>query len=147
MDTFMLRLPWWPVLRLFSRNPLVRTVDRVEGVLVLGAVVVSLLAAPFAAAAVGTRVHDARSHVYTEQPQARHAVAATVTGVHGTGAGSAPSCATSREPDELGRPVGDGPTRRTPSRLIAPALAPTYTLGSQPAARSRGISTDSAPAS
>ncbi|HUL98913.1 MAG TPA: hypothetical protein VLU24_05750 [Mycobacterium sp.] len=42
----------------------------------LGAVVVSLLAAPFAAAAVGTGVHDA---VYTEQSQARHAVAATVT--------------------------------------------------------------------
>jgi hypothetical protein len=90
MDTFTLRLPWWPVLRLFSRNPLVRTVDRVEAVFVLGAVLVSLLAAPFAAAALGTGVHDARSHLSTEQAQSRHAVAATVTDVHGTGSAPPP---------------------------------------------------------
>ncbi len=90
MDTFTLRLPWWPILRLFSRNPLVRTVDRVEAVLVLGAVVVSLLAAPLAATAVGTAVHDARGHLHAEQAQTRPAVTATVTDVHATGAESVP---------------------------------------------------------
>jgi hypothetical protein len=64
MDTFTLRLPRWLILRMFSRNPLLCAVDRVEAVFVLGAVVVSLLAAPFAAAIVGTAVHDARSHLY-----------------------------------------------------------------------------------
>ena len=82
MEMFTLRLPWWPILRLFSRNPLVRTVDRAEAVAVLVAVVVSLLAAPFAAAAFGTAVDDARSHVYAEQAQTRHALTATVTDVH-----------------------------------------------------------------
>jgi hypothetical protein len=86
MEMFTLRLPWWPILRLFSRNPLVRTVDRAEAVVVVVAVVVSLLAAPFAAAAVGTAVDDARSHVYAEQARTRHAVTATVTDVHPIGA-------------------------------------------------------------
>lgn len=90
MEPFTLRLPRGPILRLFSRNPLVRTVDRVEAVLMLGAVVVALLAAPFAAAPVGTAVHDARGHLYAEQAQTRHTVLATVTDVHATGAESAP---------------------------------------------------------
>ena len=46
MDAFTLRSPWRP--RLFSRNPLVRTADRVEAVIVLLLGVASLLAAPFA---------------------------------------------------------------------------------------------------
>lgn len=90
MDPFTLRLRWGPILRLFSRNPLVRTVDRVEAVFVLGAVVVALLAAPFAAAAVSTAVHVARGHLHAEQAQTRQDVTATVTDVHATGAESAP---------------------------------------------------------
>ena len=91
MEPFTLRLPWGPVLRLFSRNPLVRTVDRVEAVFMLGAVLVALLAAPFAAAAaVGTAVHDAPGHLYAEQAQTRQAVTTTVTDVHATGAEPAP---------------------------------------------------------
>ena len=46
---------------------------------------VSLWAAAVAAA-VGTAVHDSRSHLYAQQAQTRHAVTATVTDVHVTGA-------------------------------------------------------------
>jgi hypothetical protein len=90
MEPFTLHLPWGPILRLFSRNPLVRTVDRVEAVLILGTVVVALLAAPFAAAAVGTAVHDSHGHRYAEQAKTRQADAATVTDVDATGAKPAP---------------------------------------------------------
>ena len=77
MNTFTVRLPRWPIVRLFSRNPLVRASDRIEAVVLVLAVVVSLLAAPIAAA-IGTAVHDARRHVYIGQAQTRHTVAATV---------------------------------------------------------------------
>ena len=90
MDPFTLRLPWGPIRQLFSRNPLVRKVDRVEAVLMLGAVVVVLLAAPFAAAVVGTAVHDARGHLYAEQARTRQAVTATVTDVRATDTEPAP---------------------------------------------------------
>lgn len=77
MDTYTLRLPRWPIVRVLSRNPLVRTSDRVEAVMLLLAVMVSILAAP-AAAAIGTAVHESMSHRYTEQAQTRHTVTATV---------------------------------------------------------------------
>jgi hypothetical protein len=89
MEMFMLRLPWWPI-RLFSRNPLVRTVDRIEAVVVGLAAVASLLGAPIAAVAVVTAVHDARSDLYTEQAPTRHPVTAVVTDVHAIGTGLAP---------------------------------------------------------
>jgi len=79
MDTFTVGLPRWPVLlRLLGRDPLVRTTDRVEALVVVLAVVVSLVAIPIAAA-VGTAVYDTRRHVYAEQADTRHTVAATVT--------------------------------------------------------------------
>src|SRR6476469_8095277 len=81
MDTFTLRLPRWPVLlRLAGRDPLVRTTDRIEALVVVLAVVVSLLAIPIAAA-VGTAVYDSRRQAYAEQTHTRHPVAATVTDV------------------------------------------------------------------
>jgi hypothetical protein len=88
MEMFMLRLPWWPI-RLFSRNRLVRKVDRIEAAVVLLAVVTSLLGAPIVAVAVGTAVHDARSDMYTEQAPTRHPVTAAMTDVHAIGAGLA----------------------------------------------------------
>jgi hypothetical protein len=91
MVTFTLRLPWWPIVRLFSHNPLVRTVDRVEAVFVLAAVTLSLLGAPVAAAAVGTVVHDARSHLYAQQAQTRHALTATGTDADAARAQPAPT--------------------------------------------------------
>lgn len=81
MDVFTVRLPRWPILlRLRGRDPLVRTTDRIEALVLALAVVVSLLAAPLAAA-VGTAVYDSRRLVYAEQAHTRHAVAATVTDV------------------------------------------------------------------
>jgi hypothetical protein len=81
MDAFTVRLPRWPVLlRLLGRDPLVRTTDRIEALVVVVAVVVSLLAVPIAAA-VGTAVYDSRRQAYAEQTQSRQTVAATVTDV------------------------------------------------------------------
>jgi hypothetical protein len=81
MDTFIVRLPRWPtLLRLLGRDPLVRTIDRVEALMLVLAVVVSLLSAPIAAA-VGTAVYDSNRDLYAEQARNRHAVAATVTDV------------------------------------------------------------------
>jgi hypothetical protein len=79
MDTFTVGLPRWPVLlRLAGRDPLVRTIDRIEALVLVLAVVVALLAAPIAAAA-GTAVYDSNRHIYAEQAHTRHTVAATVT--------------------------------------------------------------------
>ena len=81
MDTFTVRLPRWPVLlRLAGRDPLVRTIDRIEALVLVLAVAVSLIAAPIAAA-VGTAVYDSSRHIYAEQAHTRHTVAATVTDV------------------------------------------------------------------
>ncbi|MFL6081988.1 MAG: hypothetical protein ACJ74F_02030 [Mycobacterium sp.] len=81
MNTFTVRLPRWPVLlRLAGRDPLVRTTDRIEALVVVLAVVVSLLAIPIAAA-VGTAVYDARRQTYAEQADTLHTVPATVTDV------------------------------------------------------------------
>jgi beta-lactamase regulating signal transducer with metallopeptidase domain len=81
MDTFTVRLPRWTVLlRLAGRDPLVRTTDRIEALVLVLAVAVSLLAAPIAAA-VGTAVYDSSRHIYAEQAHTRHTVAATVTDV------------------------------------------------------------------
>jgi hypothetical protein len=90
METFTLRLPWWPILRLFSRNPLVRRVDRIEAAVVLLVTVAALLGAPIAAVAVGTAVHDARSDPSTERAPTRHPVTAALTDIHAIGAGLAP---------------------------------------------------------
>jgi hypothetical protein len=81
MDTFTVRLPRWPVLlRLAGRDPLVRTIDRIEALVLVLAVAVSLIAAPIAAA-VGTAVYDSSRHIYAEQAHTRHTAAATVTDV------------------------------------------------------------------
>src|SRR4051812_1930322 len=80
-DTFTVRLPRWPVLlRLAGRDPLVRTIDRIEALVLVLAVAASLIAAPIAAA-VGTAVYDSSRQIYAEQAHTRHTVAATVTDV------------------------------------------------------------------
>lgn len=68
---------WLLAQRLFGRNPLVRVSDRVEALVSVLAVVLSLLTLPIAAA-VGTAVYESRSNLYTEQDQNRSTVAATV---------------------------------------------------------------------
>jgi hypothetical protein len=79
METFTVPLPRRLFARLFGRNPLIRTTDRVEALIVVLAVAVSLIAVPFSAA-VGTAVYDSRSRLYAEQARTRHPVTATVTG-------------------------------------------------------------------
>ncbi len=80
LDTFDVpaRVPR-PLARLFGRNPLVRTTDRVEALLLVLVLAISILALPVAAA-VGTAVHESRARVYAEQAQTRHQVVATITG-------------------------------------------------------------------
>ena len=81
MDVFTVRLPRWPLLlRPAGRDPLVRTIDRIEALVLVLAVAVSLIAAPIAAA-VGTAVYDSSRQIYAEQAHTRHPVAATVTDV------------------------------------------------------------------
>ena len=81
MDTFTVRLPRWSVLlRLLGRDPLVRTTDRIEALVLVLVVALSLLAAPITAA-VGTAVYDSGRQAYAEQADTRHTVAATVTDV------------------------------------------------------------------
>jgi hypothetical protein len=78
LETFMMRLPRWSVFELVSRNPLVRSSDRIEALVLALAVVVSLLAVPLAGA-VGTAVYDSRRDVYAEQTHTRHITTATIT--------------------------------------------------------------------
>jgi hypothetical protein len=63
------------VLRLFSRNPLVRTSDRIEAAVVTLAALVVIIAAA-CAGALATMVHDARAQMYIEQAKTRHPVVA-----------------------------------------------------------------------
>jgi hypothetical protein len=78
METFAVRLPQWPIFRLFRRNPLLRATDRVEALAMAVAVMVSVLAIPVAAA-VGTAVHDSQRDAYVQQRHSRHLVTATIT--------------------------------------------------------------------
>jgi hypothetical protein len=74
MDSFVIRRRVRPVLRLFSRDPLVRASDRVEAVIALAALVVVIAAA--GAGALATMVHDARTQMYIEQAKTRHPIVA-----------------------------------------------------------------------
>ncbi|MCV7302937.1 hypothetical protein H7J93_25250 [Mycobacterium barrassiae] len=78
METFTVRLPEWPVLALFRRNPLLRASDRIQALVLAVAVVVSLVTFPVAAA-IGTAVYDSRRDIYAQQHQTRHLVSATIT--------------------------------------------------------------------
>lgn len=79
MASFTVPLPRRLFVRLFGRNPLIRTTDRVEALILVLVVAVSLIAVPVSAA-VGTAVHDSRSRAYAEEVQTRRPVTATVTG-------------------------------------------------------------------
>lgn len=79
METFTVSLPRRLFGRLFGRSPLIRRSDRVEALILVLVVAVSLLTVPIAAA-VGTATYDARSRLYAEQAQTRRTVTATVTG-------------------------------------------------------------------
>ncbi|UMB70895.1 Rv1733c family protein [Mycobacterium paraterrae] len=75
MQTFVIRPMTWPVLRLFSRNPLIRASDRIESGIVTLAVLFVVVAAA-GAGVIGTLIHDARAQEYHEQARTRHTVVA-----------------------------------------------------------------------
>lgn len=78
METFTLDPHRWWLARLLGRNPLLRTADRIEVLVIVCAVMVSLLAIPVAGA-VGTATYDAHHRLYAREAQTRHLVTGTVT--------------------------------------------------------------------
>jgi hypothetical protein len=76
MKSFVIRPMTWPILQLFSRNPLIRTSDRIETAVVTLAVLLVVIAAA-CAGALGTVIHDTEAQNYRQQAQTRHAVVAT----------------------------------------------------------------------
>jgi hypothetical protein len=76
MESFAIRLTNWPVLRLFSRNPLVRGSDRVEEAVVALAVLLVVVAAA-CAGVLGTLAHDMEKQKYLGEAATRHTVTAT----------------------------------------------------------------------
>jgi hypothetical protein len=77
MQSFVIRPMTWPVLRIFSRNPLVRTSDRIESAIIAVALLLVVIATA-CAGVVGTAVYDAKAQLYRGQAQTRHALVATV---------------------------------------------------------------------
>jgi hypothetical protein len=77
MQSFIFTPTRWPIIRAFGTNPLVRTSDRIETIVVVSAVAFALLAAPVACA-IGTTIHETRSRFYAEEAQARQPVRAVV---------------------------------------------------------------------
>ena len=77
METFTLSLGRCWIIRAVGRNPLVRTSDRVEA-LMLVLVFATALAVTAVAGAIGTAVHDTHARAYAEQSRDRHPVTAMV---------------------------------------------------------------------
>lgn len=75
MQSFVIRPMTWPVLRLFSRSPLIRVSDRIETAVGTLAVLFVVIATACAGVA-GTMIHDIQAQKYLEQTQTRHAVVA-----------------------------------------------------------------------
>jgi hypothetical protein len=75
MESFLIRPMTWPVLRVFSRSPLMRTTDRVEAAVAALAVLLVVIAAA-CAGVIGTMIHDTETQNYREQARTRHAVMA-----------------------------------------------------------------------
>jgi hypothetical protein len=68
----------WRLAQVRGRNPLVRTSDRIEVVVMVLAIAVSLAVLPFAGA-IGTAVHDEHAQTYAAERQDRHRVLAPAT--------------------------------------------------------------------
>jgi uncharacterized membrane protein YqjE len=75
MENFLIRPMTWPVLRFFSRSPLMRTTDRVEAAVAPLAVLLVVLAAA-CAGVIGTMIHDTEAQNYREQARTRHVLVA-----------------------------------------------------------------------
>jgi hypothetical protein len=70
--TFTLDPRRWPLMCAFGRSPLVRVTDRLEALVMVLAIVVSLLAA-HVGGAVGTAVYDGRRQQYGAEVRTEHA--------------------------------------------------------------------------
>jgi len=66
------------MIRAVGRNPLVRTSDRVEALILMLVFATALVVTPVAGA-IGTAVHDTHARAYVEQAQDRRPVTAVVT--------------------------------------------------------------------
>jgi hypothetical protein len=77
----------WRIGRIFGRNPWLRCTDRIEALVMLVALVVSLVAIPVTAV-VGAVVYGARDSQYAQEAHERHTIMATVTdgGIDGSAA-------------------------------------------------------------
>jgi uncharacterized membrane protein YqjE len=75
MENFLIRPMTWPVLRFFSRSPLMRTTDRVEAAVAALAVLLVIIAAA-CAGVIGTMIHDTETQNYREQARTRHVLSA-----------------------------------------------------------------------
>jgi hypothetical protein len=86
MEMFTLDPRCWRIGRIFGRNPLLRRADRIEALVTLVALVVSLVAVPVTGVA-GAMTYGARERLYAQEARERHAVVATVadSGIDGSG--------------------------------------------------------------
>jgi hypothetical protein len=75
MESFFIRPMTWPVLRIFSRNPLVRTSDRIESAVAALAVLLVVIAAA-SAGFIGSMIHDVEAQNDLEQARTRQALVA-----------------------------------------------------------------------
>jgi hypothetical protein len=71
VESFVIRPTTWPVLRFFSRSPLMRNTDRVEAAVAALAGLLVVIAAA-CAGVIGTMIHDAETQNYREQARTRH---------------------------------------------------------------------------
>lgn len=78
METFTLSLGRCWMIRALGRNPLVRTSDRIEALILTLVFAAALVVTPVAGA-IGTAVHDTHARVYAEQSRDRRPVTAVVT--------------------------------------------------------------------
>jgi hypothetical protein len=69
---------WWLLRAWRRRNPLVRTSDRIELFIAALAILTVMVATAFAGA-LGTAVHDVRSHRYLTEARTRHTMIARAT--------------------------------------------------------------------
>lgn len=88
MYSFVIRPTTWPVLRIFSRNPLMRKSDRIEAALIPLAVFLVILAVA-GAGVLGTLAHDIEARRYLDETRTRHTVTATAVEDSTPGPGSA----------------------------------------------------------
>jgi hypothetical protein len=77
METFTLNLGRCWMIRAVGRNPLVRSSDRLEALILIWVFVTALAITPLAGA-IGTAVHETHARVYAEQWRDRHPVTAMV---------------------------------------------------------------------